>query len=196
MIDIDKNKKEIIALLKSTGRENIDKVIEYMEEKGFFESPASELHHNNFKGGLAKHSLEVYCEAVKLNEEKGMPTNSIIICSLLHDICKADQYGINNNKPVKDNKKCNKGHGRRSMFILKRTCQLPLNYDEEMAIWWHMGSHEPHLKKFKDEYESSCSIELCNLIRKADGIAAHKAKISIGSTPTEEKPLDLSKEII
>ena len=146
MIDIDKNKKEIIALLKSTGRENIDKVIEYMEEKGFFESPASEVHHNNFKGGLAKHSLEVYCEAVKLNEEKGMPTNSIIICSLLHDICKADQYGINNNKPVKDNKKCNKGHGRRSMFILKRTCQLPLNFDEEMTIWWHMGSHEPHLK--------------------------------------------------
>ena len=166
MIDIDKNKKEIIALLKSTGRENIDKVIEYMEEKGFFESPASELHHNNFKGGLAKHSLEVYCEAVKLNEEKGMPTNSIIICSLLHDICKADQYGINNNKPVKDNKKCNKGHGRRSMFILKRTCQLPLNFDEEMTIWWHMGSHEPHLKNSRTNMKVLVALSSATLSEK------------------------------
>lgn len=68
-----------------------------------------------------------------------------------------------------------KGHGRRSMFILKRKCQLPLNYDEEMAIWWHMGKHEVSKDSFKKEFEESNKIELCQLIQKADGIAAHSA---------------------
>ena len=170
---IEENKNEIITLLKSTRRDNIEQVINYLNESGFFESPASVGHHNSFKGGLAKHSLEVFREAVKLNHEKGLPDNSIIICSLLHDICKADQYRIRNNKSVKIEKNCKKGHGRRSMFILKRKCQLPLDYDEEMAIWWHMGEHEPSLEDFKHEYESSSGIELCNLIRKADYDVTH-----------------------
>lgn len=74
-------KNEIILLLESTGRENIDKVIQHMEANGFFEAPASVVHHNNFIGGLAKHSLEVYQEAVKLNKDIGLPETGIILCS-------------------------------------------------------------------------------------------------------------------
>lgn len=167
-------KDEIVSLLESTGRENIDHVIKYMDEKGFFEAPASVVHHNNFRGGLAKHSLEVYQEAVKLNKDIGLPETSIILCSLLHDICKADQYEMKNGKPRKIEETIQRGHGRRSLFILKRKCLLPLNYDEEMAIWWHMGDYEKSKDHFMKDYEDSLKNDLCILIHKADGIAAHK----------------------
>ena len=166
--------EEVIKLLKSTGRENIDKVISWMKENHFFEAPASVKFHNNFAGGLAKHSLDVYREASELNKEIKLPQSSVIICSLLHDICKADQYYINSEgKPIKNEETCQKGHGRRSMFILKRKCQLPLNYDEEMAVWWHMGEYEKCKNHYPKEYEISKTIALCSLIQKADGIAAH-----------------------
>lgn len=173
----DEQKEEFIALLESTGRENIGKVIKWLTERGFFEAPASVNHHNNFKGGLVKHSLDVYREACVLNEEKGLPQSSIILCSLLHDVCKADQYYIDLvGKPARNEEKFKKKHGRRSMFILKRGCQLPLNYDEEMAIWWHMGEHEESKKRYPREYMESIKIALCSLIQKADGIAADNSK--------------------
>ena len=168
-------RQEIISLLRSTGRENIENVISWLETDGFFDAPASVSFHNAFQGGLAKHSYEVYQEAARLNQEAGLPGNSVIICSLLHDVCKADQYAMKDGKPVSITVKKNKGHGRRSVFILKRGCQLPLNYNEEMAIWWHMGVHEESIKHFPKEYKDSSGIELCRLIQKADSIAAKNA---------------------
>ena len=76
-------------------------------------------------------------------------------------------------KPIRNEETCKKGHGRRFMFILKRKCQLPLNYDEEMAVWWHMGEYEKCKDHFTNEYEISKTIALCSLIQKADGIAAN-----------------------
>ena len=170
-------KEKIESLLRSTGRENIESVISWLDSHNFYSAPASVVHHNNFKGGLAKHSLEVYEEAIKLNETQNLPTNSIIICSLLHDVCKHDNYFLDSNgKPVSDTSKKKKGHGWRSMYIVKRGCKLPLNYDEEMAIWWHMGEHEVSKDGYKKEYEESEKNALCKLIQQADGIASHKGK--------------------
>ena len=168
-------KDKIITLLRSTCRENIERVIDYFERNNFFEAPASANNQNNVQGGLATHSLAVYEEAIKLNKEAKLPENSVIICSLLHDICKADQYIISNGKPTRIIENIKKGHGKRSMYILKRGCKLPLNYDEEMAIWWHIGEKEPSIKNNQKEYADSQDIELCRLIQKADGIATDKA---------------------
>ncbi len=178
----DKSVKDtIIFLLKSTGRENIDTLISWMEQNSFFESPASVNYHNAFKGGLAKHSLDVYYEAIKLNESKNLPTTSVTLCALLHDICKADQYYIDSDgRPCCDNSKRSKGHGLRSVFIVTRACRLPLNYDEAMAIWWHMGEHEESLKRhpeYREKFKDSQKIELSNLIREADHNAATKANL-------------------
>ena len=79
-------KEKITELLLSTGRENIGNVLEYMESNGFFTAPASVSNHNNNEGGLAKHSLDV---------PHPLPTTFVTICSLLHDICKSDQYYMN-----------------------------------------------------------------------------------------------------
>ena len=167
-------KDTIISLLESTGRENISIVIHFLENNGFFDVPASVQHHNNFAGGLAKHSLEVYREAMKLNEEMKLPVTSVTLCSLLHDVCKYDQFVMFNGHPTSIPACLQKGHGRRSMYILTRRCGLPLNYDEAMAIWWHMGEHEPSKEWCQNEFKEACNIPLCTLIQQADSIAAHK----------------------
>lgn len=177
----DTVKETIISLLKATGRENVDKMLSWMESNSFFDASASVSKHNAFRGGLAKHSLEVYREAMKLNETMKLPDTSVTLCALLHDVCKADQYYVDDAGIPRFNKmNISKGHGRRSMFIVLRA-GLPLNYDEAMAIWWHMGTYEKSIKYHQIEYNESLNIDLCNLIREADGTAARKAMPSAGT---------------
>lgn len=49
--NINENKEEFVKLLKSTGREGVDDVIEELERLGFFSAPASAGHHLNVEGG-------------------------------------------------------------------------------------------------------------------------------------------------
>ena len=70
---IEETKMEIIDLLRKTGRENIDKVVEWLEQNRFFEAMASINHHNHYYGGLACHSLNVYHLATKMNAERETP---------------------------------------------------------------------------------------------------------------------------
>ena len=173
---IQANRERIISLLNSTGRENVDRLIDWMDHNSFFEAPASGVRHNNFRGGLAKHSLDVYDNAINMNAAKGLPITSITLCALLHDICKADQFYMDANGKAQCNRRNEqKGHGIRSMFIVTRGCALPLNYDEAMAIWWHMGKNEKSKDRFPKEYNESKTIPLVELINKADGKAASDA---------------------
>lgn len=100
-IDKDAVKAEFIDMLRSTGREGVDYVIEEIERLGFFEAPASANHHLNVEGGLTQHSLNVAKAALSVWEalkpleptlEKEVTRDSIIISALLHDVCKADIY--------------------------------------------------------------------------------------------------------
>ena len=201
----DTVKNTIISLLRATGRDHIESMISWMEKNAFFEASASVNRHNAFIGGLAKHSLDVYNEAMALNASQGLPETSVTLCALLHDVCKADQYYVDADGNPQCNKyKKNKGHGLRSLFIITRAGKLPLNYDEAMAIWWHMGENEESLKRHRDKYENyfeeSKKIDLCKLIRKADGIAAHKALdksvVPNYKTKWERQPLINYKKIL
>ena len=99
---IDHNlKKEFITLLKSTERDGVDDVIEELQELGFFDAPASSSFHLNYDGGLVEHSLNVCRVALGIREQmiamnknmaEYLPEDSVIIASLLHDVCKADIY--------------------------------------------------------------------------------------------------------
>jgi 23S rRNA maturation-related 3'-5' exoribonuclease YhaM len=179
---IEDQKYQIINLLKQTGRENIDKVVEWMEQHGFFESFASITHHNAWYGGLAAHSFDVYEEAVKLNaeREKPLPEDSVMLCSLLHDLCKAGLYYYDKEARVTKKRPeiAAQGHGIRSLKILE-SCGLPLSREEALAIWWHMGEHEEPFNQ-PEIYESTKNIPLCNLIRRADHLAAEKKVHPIG----------------
>lgn len=64
---------------------------------GLFDAPASAGHHLNVKGGLVLHSLNTCKAALKVWEgmkqleptlEREVPRDSVILASLLHDVCK------------------------------------------------------------------------------------------------------------
>ena len=100
-------KKEFIKLYTTNiKREGADKLLEWLCDKSdFFEAPASSKYHNAFEGGLCAHSLNV-ARRLKLlvdTEKKLCPDKesvthitdeSVIICGLLHDICKANFYKV------------------------------------------------------------------------------------------------------
>ena len=95
IVNIENNKNEYIKLLKSTNREGIDKLINWLENKSdFFNAPSSTIYHGNYPGGLCQHSLNVYYAAKQFFEtykelgltEKNMDhitEENIIISALL-----------------------------------------------------------------------------------------------------------------
>lgn len=96
----------IKSLLISTGRSGIMELLDHMEQCGFYNAPCSSKYHLSTPGGLAEHSYNV-CEkaleiATALYGEENLSIeflDSIAICSLLHDIGKAGQFGKPNYKP-------------------------------------------------------------------------------------------------
>jgi hypothetical protein len=161
-MDIKANKEEFIRLLRSTEREGVEDLIPELERLGFFSAPASAGHHLNTEGGLVQHSLNVCRVALRLRDEmealcpaiKGQcPDDSVILSSLLHDVCKADVY----KRTVKKRKnalgqwedtegyRCSyrdfpMGHGEKSVYMISGF--MKLTREEAMAIRWHMGFTE------------------------------------------------------
>ena len=60
------NKEKFISLLKSTNRKGVNQLLSFLEEKGFFEAPASTRFHLSKNGGLLQHSINVYDVAMKV----------------------------------------------------------------------------------------------------------------------------------
>lgn len=145
--DIAKNRDEIIRLLRSTGREGIDEMIEHLDANNYFTSAASKSRHDSFYGGLAYHSLLVYREAMRLYEAekkglaKGVDPKSIIITTLLHDLCKLNRYPCEfGEKPKKKEYDWKKGHGRISVVNIE-SIGFKLTEEEALAIRWHMSCY-------------------------------------------------------
>ena len=97
-LDIQNLKNQFIELLRSTKREGIEELINFLEKSDFFTAPSSTRFHGAYKGGLLVHSLNVYNEFIKLKESGVFPLENVkdetsyIICPLLHDICKTYFY--------------------------------------------------------------------------------------------------------
>ena len=161
-------KEEILEILKSTKRPGMDKLCEKLDEIGFFTAPCSGSYHLAKEGGLAEHSLNVY-KIMRADAALKMPYSyrnknhdSIIICSLLHDVGKCGDYGKPNyvpnmikdgrptkadpvqkykqseSKPYETNKDLSPiDHEIRSVKIVSK--YIDLTEDEELAILWHNG---------------------------------------------------------
>ena len=150
-------KEEFIELLKSTNREGMDKLIEFLENSDFFEAPASTRYHGCFKGGLLAHSMKVY-EILK-EKVKNAPIDintseeTLIIVALLHDICKVNFYKVDYRNAKNQFGEWEKvpyytiedtipyGHGEKSVMMI--TEYMKLTVEEKYAIRWHMGLSEP-----------------------------------------------------
>lgn len=150
-------------------RPGADKLLAWLETTDFFEAPASTRFHLSHPGGLVEHSIHVYHRLHDLfvserqnrendpfielsdNEEE-----TIAICGLLHDICKANFYAVEmrNRKNEQDqwekypfyvvNDQLPYGHGEKSVYIISGF--MKLTREEAMAIRWHMGFSDNDFK--------------------------------------------------
>lgn len=159
MIDIEKNKEEFLTLCREKiKRKGIDELLNYLEHKSdFFTAPASTKYHDNFKGGLCHHSLNVY-KMLMASEllQPEISQESIALCALFHDICKINFYHeeLKNAKNelgqweqkivyVVQDELC-MGHGEASVYILNSF--IKLTREEAWAISWHMGGFDDRVK--------------------------------------------------
>ena len=142
-------KDEFINLLKSTNREGMEQLIEFLNKTDFFEAPASTRFHGCYKGGLLEHSMKVY-EILKTKVED---SDSVKIIALLHDVCKANFYKVDYRNAKNDQGVWEKvpyytiddtipyGHGEKSVMMISEF--IKLTPEERYAIRWHMGFTEP-----------------------------------------------------
>lgn len=76
-------------------RPGADKLLAWLESTDFFSAPASSRHHLARPGGLVEHSVNVYSWLEDFCSRDGINVydpESVVIVSLLHDVCKAHYY--------------------------------------------------------------------------------------------------------
>lgn len=148
-------------------RPGSDKLLAWLETTDFFEAPASTRFHLSRPGGLVEHSVHVYerlralfiaekeradlCAGITSQEEE-----TIAICGLLHDVCKANFYTVEMRNRKNEQGQWEKypyyvvddqlpyGHGEKSVYIISGF--MKLTREEAMAIRWHMGFSDTDFK--------------------------------------------------
>ena len=148
-------KEEFIELLKSTNREGMENLLNFLEKSDFYKAPASTRFHGNYEGGLLEHSLKVYEIYKEKIKQSGLetPEASVIISALLHDICKTNFYKVDYRNAKNARGEWEKvpyyavedtipyGHGEKSVMMI--TEYMKLTPEEKYSIRWHMGYTEP-----------------------------------------------------
>ena len=149
--------KFIKAYTENITRPGADKLLAWIESSDFFTAPASTRFHLSSPGGLLEHSLHVFerMKAICANEATITPgfnepsMETIAVCGLLHDICKANFYAVEMRNRKNDqgrweqypfyvvDDKLPYGHGEKSGYIISGVMRL--SREEAMAIRWHMG---------------------------------------------------------
>ena len=156
--------KFIKAYTENIMRPGADKLLAWIESSDFFTAPASTRFHLSSPGGLLEHSLHVFerMKTICANEATITPgfnepsMETIAICGLLHDICKANFYAVEMRNRKNDqgrweqypfyvvDDKLPYGHGEKSVYIVSGFMRL--SREEAMAIRWHMGFSDNDFK--------------------------------------------------
>ena len=149
-------------LLLETKRPGIENLLEFIRKSDFYTAPASTRFHGAYEGGLLEHSLNVLdCLAEKKASDNAIwhkilvnvQSESVVISSLLHDLCKTYFYttDMRNKKDESGawvqvpfytvDDRIPYGHGEKSVMMIEE--YIKLLPAERYAIRWHMGSYEP-----------------------------------------------------
>ncbi|MBE6721881.1 MAG: hydrolase [Ruminococcaceae bacterium] len=166
--------KFIEAYNANIQRQGADKLLAWLKTTDFFTAPASTRFHGAHEGGLVEHVLNVFHElsdeydwyikkALSNTDDAKMNAESIAICGLLHDVCKANFYSVSMRNVKNDETgqwekqpfyqvadQFPYGHGEKSVFLIERFMRL--HVDEAVAIRWHMGG-------FDDAVRGGCFAE-------------------------------------
>ena len=180
-------KKEFIDLLKKTDRQGVNEVIENLEDLGFFIAPASTNFHSNYKEGLLEHSVKVCRVGLMLREqlilmnpdlEDLLPLDSVILATLLHDVCKSEIY-----KPTVKKRKNHYGIWEEYNGYDVNYSQFPLGHGEKsvimllrMGIRWHMTAWDLAFQSPEMKSNLNAAKEknpLCSLVQTADALSTN-----------------------
>ena len=152
----------ISTLREKVQRDGVEDLVSYLEKSDFFTAPASSKFHCAYAGGLADHSYNVYLRLVKIAGEEAEKGNApaysedtLALCGLMHDLCKANTYKIDYRNAKEDgvwvkkpfyaiDEKFPFGHGEKSVYLLQNF--LKLTAEEALAIDWHMGGFDQRVK--------------------------------------------------
>lgn len=164
-------KESIENLLQETKRPGMQSLLYWMDQNGFYDAPCSSKYHLAKPGGLAEHSLNVFRIAISIlpdlvkdqSKISFSLVDSVVICSLLHDLGKTGQFGkpnyrITNETSIKfaaasAEYETNKEllyvpHEIRSVVIASKF--IDLTEEEQFAILYHNGLYG-ELKGFKGQ---------------------------------------------
>lgn len=155
-------KEKFVELYRANiTRPGADKLLEYLSKTDFFTAPASTRFHLCREGGLAEHSIHVYERLLDLVTNEKTSTGlfadatpeelreTVAICGLLHDVCKAGVYKVSTRNVKGDDGKWRQepfykfedpmpyGHGEKSVYIVNGFMRL--TREEAFAIRYHMG---------------------------------------------------------
>lgn len=185
-------KENFYKALEYIKRDGVDQLVDWLEtETDFFNAPASTNFHGNYEGGLVEHSINVLRFAlhnfnliVKQNSDLEYLRESVVICSLFHDLCKTNFY-FKEKKWTKDSGQWKEyhgwvvkdefplGHGEKSIYLISK--YMKLTNPEAMAIRWHMGGTEVsvHIPASPQafSYNKAINHPLVRLIHSADMLA-------------------------
>ena len=192
MNSLQTNKDRFNKAINYIQRPDIKDLVAWLEnETDYFTSPASVQQHGNFTGGLLEHSLSVlefalnsYNWIIKKKPDYEYLKESIIICSLFHDVCKTNSYE-SGEKWVKDSEGKWKsytgltykndfpfGHGEKSVLMISQHFKLTI--PEMLAIRWHMAVYDvasTMANYTKMSYEQASTHPLVRIIHTADVLA-------------------------
>jgi hypothetical protein len=159
---VEKNYEEFIKTLnENIKREGIDKLVAWLNAKDTKVAPASAKYHCSYKGGLVEHSLNTFKRLLRLIElEYGADcpysSETLAIVGLLLDISKVGYYEIAERNAKDENGNWVKvpfyqakdasvrltfgSHSMNSLYMVSKF--LTLNYEEELALLYHMGGFD------------------------------------------------------
>lgn len=159
---VEKNYEEFIKTLnENIKREGIDKLVAWLNAKDTKVAPASAKYHCSYKGGLVEHSLNTFKRLLRLIElEYGVDcpysSETLAIVGLLLDISKVGYYEIAERNAKDENGNWVKvpfyqakdasvrltfgSHSMNSLYMVSKF--LTLNYEEELALLYHMGGFD------------------------------------------------------
>ena len=144
-------REKIIELLRSTKREGVEGLIEWLDKSDYFTAPSSTQFHGNYEGGLADHSYNVYILLKEKVNRFNLPLSeeNIIISALLHDLCKVKFYSKSQKWRKDENNRWESyetyviddkmplGHGEKSVILAQAF--IKLEREEIFLIRYHMG---------------------------------------------------------
>ena len=157
----------VTQLLRDTGRPGIDNLIDWLEtETDYFDAPASSRpdYHGCHPCGLVEHSVNVYTvfEQKVRQFDLDVGDDEILIATLMHDVCKVNQYKPNilksgklsEAKPYVIEDDLPIGHGEKSLYLVGQ--HIDLTPTEALLIRWHMGPFDESWQTYENKVGRAC----------------------------------------